>query len=136
MARGRPTEQPAVVKQKRVETYYEVPSKPELGWKSVWHHDSSKSTAGPWKTEHTPPKGWKAPKVKVVKNQSYGGMPIVMVFKTSNRSNAQTKLKTFRNRSVDEVLMNKLPGVPEQAVILEVGVGSRFADIWRQKYKL
>ena len=55
MSRGRPTEQPAVVKQKRVETYYEVPSKPELGWKSVWYHDRSKSTAGPWKTEHTPP---------------------------------------------------------------------------------
>ena len=27
MSRGRPIEQPAVVKQKRVETYYEVPSK-------------------------------------------------------------------------------------------------------------
>lgn len=62
--------------------------------------------------------------------------PVTVVFKTSNRINAQTKLKTFRNRSVDQVLMDKLPGVPEQAVILEVGVGSRFADIWRQKYKL
>lgn len=62
--------------------------------------------------------------------------PVTVVFKTSNRSNAQTKLKTFRNRSVDQVLMDKLPGVPEQAVILEVGIGSKFADIWRQKYKL
>jgi len=62
--------------------------------------------------------------------------PVTVVFKTSNRSNAQTKLKTFRNRSIDQVLMDKLPGVPEQAVILEVGIGSKFADIWRQKYKL
>lgn len=62
--------------------------------------------------------------------------PVTVVFKTSNRSNAQTKLKTFRNRSVDQVLMDKLPGVPEQAIILEVGIGSKFADIWRQKYKL
>ena len=36
MSRGRPTEQPAVLKEKRVETYYQYPTKPELGWKSVW----------------------------------------------------------------------------------------------------
>lgn len=62
--------------------------------------------------------------------------PVTIVFKTSNRSNAQTKIKTFKNRSVDEILTDKLPGVPEQAVVLEVGVGSKFIDIWKQKYKL
>lgn len=62
--------------------------------------------------------------------------PVTVVFKTSNRSNAQTKIKIFRNRSVDEVLTTKLPGIPNNAVLLEVGVGSKFQDIWSKKYKL
>lgn len=63
-------------------------------------------------------------------------LPVTVVFKTSNRSNAQTKIKTFKNRTVDQVLMDKLPGISDKAVILEVGVGSRFIDIWKKKYKL
>lgn len=137
MSRGRPTEQPAVVKQKRVETYYEVPSKPELGWKSVWYHDRSKSTAGPWKTEHTPPKGYKHPKVKINKQQTYGGMPVVMVFKTSNRSNAKTKMKVWKNTNIDYILtQDKLPGVPDKAVILELGVGESLIEKYKLKYNL
>ena len=137
MSRGRPTEQPAVVKQKRVETYYEVPSKPELGWKSVWYHDRSKSTAGPWKTEHTPPKGYKHPKIKINKQQTYGGMPIVMVFKTSNRSNAKTKMKVWKNTNIDYILtQDKLPGVPDKAVILELGVGESLIEKYKLKYNL
>ena len=62
--------------------------------------------------------------------------PVTIIFKTSDRSNAQTKMKIFRNRSVDEVLTQKLPGVPDKAVILEVGIGSKFEEIWRQKYKI
>ena len=40
------------------------------------------------------------------------------MFKTSNRSNAQTKIKVFRNRSVDEVIdtKSKLPGIPDIAL--------------------
>lgn len=62
--------------------------------------------------------------------------PVTVVFKTSNRSNAQVKIKTFNTRHVDEVLTTKVPGIPDNAVILEVGVGNKFADIWKQKYKL
>jgi len=62
--------------------------------------------------------------------------PITIVFKTSDRLNAQTKIKTFRNRSMDEVLTQKLPGVPDKAVILEVGLGSKFEALWKQKYKI
>jgi hypothetical protein len=135
--RGRPTEQPAVVKEKRVETFYEVPSKPELGGKSVWYYDRSKSTVGPYKVEHTPPKGYKHPKVKIVKNQSYGGMPIVMVFKTSNRSNAKTKMKVWNNTNIDYIVSaDNLPGVPDSAIILELGVGENFITQWQSKYSL
>jgi hypothetical protein len=30
----------------------------------------------------------------------------------------------------------KLPGVPDKAVMLELGVGESFIDIWKSKYKL
>ena len=62
--------------------------------------------------------------------------PVVVVFKTSNRANAQTKMKTFRNRSVDEVLTEKVPGIPNNAVWLEVGLGSKFEQLWKNKYKI
>ena len=55
-------------------------------------------------------------------------MPVVVTFKTSNRSNAKTKTKVIRNRNIDEVLdkKTKIPGIPEKAVILEIGVGKSF----------
>ena len=59
-----------------------------------------------------------------------------IVFKTSNRSNARTKMKTFRNRTVDSMLSTKLPGVPDNAVIIEMGFGSQFAEQYKRKYKL
>ena len=55
-------------------------------------------------------------------------IPVVVTFKTSNRSNAKTKVKVIRNRNIDEVLdkKTKIPGIPEKAVILEIGVGKSF----------
>jgi hypothetical protein len=46
----------------------------------------------------------------------YGKNPVVvMVFKTSNRSNAKTKIKVF-NKNIDYILSaKKLPGIPEKA---------------------
>jgi len=54
--------------------------------------------------------------------------PVVVTFKTSNRSNARTKVKIIRNRNIDEVLdvKTKIPGIPEKAVILEIGLGKSF----------
>ena len=54
--------------------------------------------------------------------------PVVVTFKTSNRSNARTKQKVIRNRNVDEVLdvKTKIPGIPEKAIILEIGLGKSF----------
>lgn len=58
----------------------------------------------------------------------YPKIPIVVTFKTSNRSNAKTKKKVFKNRNIDEVLdpKVKLPGIPENAVIEHIGIGKRF----------
>lgn len=64
-------------------------------------------------------------------------LPITVVFKTSNRSNAKTKMKTFKGSwTIDRVLSEKLPGVPENAQILEIGVGEAFIEKYASKYKL
>ena len=54
--------------------------------------------------------------------------PVVVTFKTSNRSNARVKQKVIRNKNVDEVLdvKTKIPGIPEKAIILEIGLGENF----------
>jgi hypothetical protein len=66
----------------------------------------------------------------------YHKSDVTIVFKTSNRSNAKTKMKTLRNKSIDDVLDRKIPGVPDTAVILEMGIGPEFQRQWKQKYKL
>ena len=135
--RGRPKEAPAVEKEKYTLEYYDVPTKPELGWKSTWHFDNAKTKNGAWRVEHTPPKGWKAPKIKVEKGKAYAKQPVVMVFKTSNRSNAKTKMKVWNNENIDYIISSpKLPGIPPKAEILELGVGKNFIDSWRSKYNL
>ena len=137
MSRGRPSEAPAIVKEKYTLEYYDVPSKPELGWKSVWYFDRSKTTFGPWKVEHTPPKGWKAPKIKAEKGKAYNKQPVVMVFKTSNRSNAKTKMKIWKNENIDYIISaDKLSGVPDKAEILELSVGASFIEKYQSKYNL
>ena len=74
----------------------------------------------------------------MARSKAYGDQPVVVVFKTSNRSNAQTKMKVFNNRNVDEVIDEsiKLPGIPKAAVWLEVGVGETFIQRYKSKYKL
>ncbi len=67
---------------------------------------------------------------------SYPKSPVVLVFKTSNRSNARTKMKIFKTKNVDYVNEKKLPGVPENAVVLELAVGDQFIEQYKRKYKL
>jgi hypothetical protein len=60
-----------------------------------------------------------------------------MVFKTSERSNAKTKMKVWNNENIDYIISAPtLPGIPDNAIILECGVGESFIDLWKQKYKL
>jgi hypothetical protein len=136
MSRGRPTENDTVL-DKWTLTSYEVPSKPELGSKSIFYFDRSKSPNGCWKVEHFPTKGERTPKPKILKNQSYGTGPVVMVFKTSNRSNAKTKMKVWNSTNIDYIISTpKLPGVPDNAEILELGVGKNLIKEYKLKYNL
>jgi len=122
---------------KWVMTSYEYPNKPEIGNKSVWYFDRSKNPNGCYRVDHTPAKGELHPKVKVNKTQTYGGLPVAMVFKTSKNSNAKTKIKVWNNTNIDYILtQDKLPGVPEKAVILELGVGENNIKTWKSKYSL
>ena len=136
MNRGRPVENDEV-KKVYEQVFYEVPSKPELGETTTWYYDVDKAPNGPYKVVTTFPKGVKYPKVKIEKNKTYGKMPVVLVFKTSNRSNAKTKIKVWRNTNIDYIATaDKLPGVPEKAVILHLGVGESLIKKYKQDYNL
>ena len=68
---------------------------------------------------------------------SYHKDLVTIVFKTSNRSNANTKIKTYRNKSIDDILdAKKLVGIPDKAVILEIGMGEQLEKQYRKKYNL
>ena len=64
----------------------------------------------------------------MARESMYPKIPVVVTFKTSNRSNAKTKKKVFRNRNIDEILDPnvRLPGIPENAVIEHIGIGENF----------
>tara|TARA_B100000767_G_C19673583_1_gene496340 strand:- start:303 stop:713 length:411 start_codon:yes stop_codon:yes gene_type:complete len=136
MNRGRPTEQ-AEVLEKYKQIFYEYPTKPELGYTMTWFYDKSKAPNGPYKTECTYPRSIKFPTIKPDKGKAYGKMPVVMVFKTSNRSNAKVKMKVWNNENIDYIASaNKLPGVPDRAVILELAVGRGFIEKYQSLYNL
>ena len=73
----------------------------------------------------------------MARSKSYVDDPVIVVFKTSNRSNAQTKMKIWNNENVDYILSApSLPGVPETAIIVELGVGESYIEAFRNKYSL
>ena len=134
--RGRPSEN-IERKTKYTLEFFDYPSKPELGGRSVWHFDDKKSKNGAYKVEQFFSKDEKNEKIKIEKGKAYGKMPVVMVFKTSNRSNAKTKIKIWNNENIDYIASaKKLPGVPKNAIILEVGVGPSFIKQYQEKYNL
>ena len=120
--RGRPSEQT------------EKPTKWVLDSKDItYYYDKNKSENGCWKVVNNDTARYPKPKID---QRTYGGSPVVMIFKTSNRSNAKTKIKIF-NKNIDYVLTTKkLPGVPENAEIIDLGVGESFINKYKQKYNL
>ena len=95
-SRGRPSEN--VVKKTKYKLEFED---------SIWYFDDKKSKNGAYKVEQIQPKGERTGKIKIQKGKAYGKMPVVMVFKTSNRSNAKTKIKVFR-KNIDYILIGNL----------------------------
>ena len=135
--RGRPKETPQEIKEKWTRIFHEYPSKPELGTTTTWYYDNSITRNGPFKTEVKYPKGFKHESLKPEKGKAYNKQPVVMVFKTSNRSNAKVKMKIWKNENIDYILTaKKLPGVPDKAEILELSVGAGFIEKYQSKYNL
>jgi hypothetical protein len=62
-SRGRPSEQQAEMSKQYTRTFYEFPSKPELGGKEIWHYDLDKTNKGPYLVEFFDPKYDKAEKL-------------------------------------------------------------------------
>ena len=101
---------------------------------SIWKYDMDKFANGPYSVEQKFQAGEKSK--PNIDQKPYGKNPVVMVFKTSNRSNAKTKIKVF-NKNIDYIISaKKLPGVPEKAEIVELGVGKSFISKYKQKYGL
>lgn len=73
----------------------------------------------------------------MAKPKDYIG-PLVIVWKTSERSNAQTKIKKTPNYSLDFFLKEEvtIPGIPIDAIILEIGIGNKLFNTWKEKYKI
>ena len=72
-----------------------------------------------------------------IDKKPYGKIPVAMVFKTSNRSNAKTKIKVWRNTNIDYINSTpKLPGVPSTAIILECGIGESCINSYKLLYNL
>ena len=127
--KGRPAENSVVL------IKWELNSTEYNGEKTTIKFDMDKNPNGPYSIEKTFPKSHTPPTPKI-ESKAYGGLKTVMVFKTSNRSNAQTKIKVF-NKNIDYVLTaKKLPGVPEKAVILDLGVGDSMLEAYKIKYNI
>ena len=135
--KGRPKETPPVQLDKWTREFCEVPTKPELGWRMNWYYDKSKNSNGPYKTEISYPKGYKHEKFKADKGKAYNGQSVVMVFKTSDRSNAKTKMKVWSHENIDYIISApSLPGIPNTAIILETAIGEGFIEFFKSKYSL
>jgi hypothetical protein len=135
--KGRPKETPPIQLDKWTREFCEVPTKPELGWKMNWYYDKSKNSNGPYKTEISYPKGYKHEKFKADKGKAYNNQSVVMVFKTSDRSNAKTKMKVWSHENIDYIISApSLPGIPNTAIILETAIGEGFIEFFKSKYSL
>ena len=123
MSRGSPSEQVEKPKQWTLDTE-----------DMIYKYDVDKNLNGCYLVESKFKAG---EKIKPdIDQRMYGKNPVVMVFKTSNRSNAKTKIKVFR-KNIDYIISaKKLPGVPEKAEILELAVGKSYIDKYKQKYNL
>tara|TARA_Y100000385_G_scaffold13608_1_gene13843 strand:+ start:3821 stop:4210 length:390 start_codon:yes stop_codon:yes gene_type:complete len=124
--RGRPSEKPSIALDKWTQETED----------QIWYFDRNKFPYGCYKVENKYKAGEKQSKPKIDQRLYHKNMPTVVVFSTSNRSNAKIKIKVI-NKNIDYVLSaKKIPGIPEIAEWLEIGAGKSFIDKYKQKYNL
>jgi hypothetical protein len=127
MKQGRPKENDEVI------TKWEMNISDDFGNETKYQFDTD-IMQGTVTATTTFAKGYNNPIPEIIPSQKYTTSPVVMVFKT-NRKNAKPKIKVFR-KNLDDVLFNPQSGVPEDAEILDLGVGSSFIEEFKLKYKL
>jgi hypothetical protein len=65
----------------------------------------------------------------MARSKSYPEIPIVVTFLSSSKAR-KSKKKIFRDKNIDEIMegleKGNLDGIPPQAEIKHIGIGSRF----------
>jgi hypothetical protein len=95
----------------------------------------NKYDRGPISVDINYSKDYDLPKRAKIDNSKYVPAPVVMVYKTSERSNAKYKLKVWNNKSIDQILSGKNNGFPDDVIILELGIGYQLIEEYKEKYK-
>lgn len=69
---------------------------------------------------------------------SYVKDPVIVAFKTSDRKNAKSKVKIFRNKTIDNLMECDFvtPGIDKNAIILAVGIGECYEKDFKKKFKI
>jgi len=64
-------------------------------------------------------------------------IPVVVVYKITYRKKDKYYLKVFENVLVDDIITPKKrkPLVPDESIIVEIGVGSSFEERYMKKYE-
>ena len=129
-SRGRKKENTEAIK------VYDQEIMDSTGGKMIYKFNLNKFPNGAYSVETIPAKHHTTRPVFDLNQRTYSKAPTVMVFKSSERSNAKVKIKVF-NKNVDYINMaKKLPGVPNDSIILELGVGEKFIELWKKQYNL
>lgn len=65
-------------------------------------------------------------------------LPVVVVYKIKIKKKETYHIMVYHNIRVDDILATnkRKPYIPNEAEILEVGVGSSFEEKYKKKYKL
>lgn len=65
-------------------------------------------------------------------------MPDIWVVHKQNRKNSKPKIEVFSDRRVDDIIdiKKRTPLIPSTNEILEIGIGDKFEEIFKKKYKL
>jgi len=69
---------------------------------------------------------------------TYLDLPIVIIFKVSSRANAKNRMKVIKHMNIDKFLHSgtRVPGIPQNAVILQIGIGNQFIPKYKKHYKI
>ena len=65
-------------------------------------------------------------------------IPLVIVWKVSKRKNAKNKIKVIKHMEIDKFLHSgtRIPGIPQTAEIIQIGMGSTFIEKYKKQYKI